>query len=512
MKRGNSHSIRGGGSAAVAGLLLAASLALTVGASDARAVVVGAAPVLPIPAGAPAGPPPIPALPAAGTSAPPADQIADPIKPAAACGGWQLQSNYGDRWPAASTWWEYRCSLEVAQYYNFCPGPACPAFCPDCYWDTQDWTDYFYWDGSNAVFYGQAYSDSQVFDSGDSTFSNAWWDAATAQWYDLGPFTLTVSTASTAGSGWGQVSSDPAGVDCPRSWCQASFDNGTTVALTATPDASSVFTGWSGDCSGTGSCHVTMAQAHSVTATFALKTRLTVSRPGFGSGQVSSNPAGISCGASCQAAFNPGTVVSLTAIPDAGSTFIGWSGDCSGTGTCQVTMNQNHSVNAVFALVTLPHASFTVACTGLACSFDGSASTDSNGTLVSYAWSFGDGAVGSGKTISHTYPAKGSYTVALTVTDNTGATDTASRVVSPITLTARGYTANGLEKAALSWNGPSGTIFDVYRNSAQLVTVPNTAYTDTIGTTPGSYRYKVCAAATAICSNQVTVSFSSQQE
>jgi hypothetical protein len=290
----------------IAATLAAAALASPpTAAAAATTVVVGAAPTWPIPAGAPAGPPPIPALPAAGVVAPPADQIADPVRPAAACDGWQLQSNYGDRWPASSAWWEYRCSEEEAQYYNACTSGACPAFCPYCYWDTQDWTDYFYWDGSNAVFNGQAYSDSTVFDGGESFASNAWWDAATAQWYDLGPFTLTVATTSTAGSGWGQIGSDPAGIDCPRSGCQASFDGGTTVTLTATPDSSSVFIGWSGDCSGSGSCQVAMTQARSVTATFALKTLLTVSKPGFGYGQVTSSPHGISCGASCQAAFHP---------------------------------------------------------------------------------------------------------------------------------------------------------------------------------------------------------------
>jgi hypothetical protein len=477
-----------------------------VGVSGAGAVVVGAVPARPIPAGVPAGPPPVPALTAAGTPAPPAEQIADPVTPAAVCGGWQVQGSYGERWPASSTWWEYRCSLEEAQYHDTCPGPACPAFCPDCYWETQDWSDYFYWDGSNAVFYGQAYSDSVAYDDGFSWAANWWWDGPTAQWYNLGPFTLTVSRA---GSGSGQVGSNPAGIDCGYQ-CQASFDAGTTVTLTATPDASSVFTGWSGDCSGTGSCQLTVADVRSVTATFTLKTLLTVSKPGFGSGQVSSNPAGISCGASCQAAFTPGTVVSLTALADSGSSFIGWSGDCAGTGGCQLTMNQSHSVNALFALNTVPHASFAVACTGLACSFDGSGSTDSNGTLVTYAWNYGDGSTGNGKTSSHTYTRTGSYTASLTVTDTAGATNSASTVVAPITLTAHGSTTNGLEKATLSWTGASGTSFDVYRNGTKLITVSTTTYTDTIGTTPGSYRYKVCTTATILCSNQATVTFSTQ--
>ena len=70
-----------------------------------------------------------------------------------------------------------------------------------------------------------------------------------------------------------------------------------------------------------------------------------------------------------------------------------------------------------------PVASFVSACTGLTCNFNGSASSDSDGTITSYAWSFGDGATGSGPTVSHTYTA-GTYTVRLTVTDNGGATAT----------------------------------------------------------------------------------------
>jgi hypothetical protein len=491
--------------------LAVARIALGLPAAAQAATNVSAAPTFPVPVGAPAGPPPIPTLPAATATQPPTDQISDPVTAGASCGGWNLQSNYGDRWPAGTTWWEYKCTYETAQYYPHpCPAVgACDAVCYgypiDCYTVSQTSTDYFYWDGSSAVFYGEFYSSSIDDGMGYSASSTAWWDGLTQQWYDLGPFTLTVSRA---GNGWGQVSSSPAGIDCGYS-CQTSFDAGTTVTLTATTlDPSSVFMGWSGDCSGTGSCEVTMNQARSVAATFALKTHLYVSKPGFGSGQVSSDPAAISCGATCQAAFTPGTVVSLSAIPDAGSTFIGWSGECSGTGSCQVTMDQNHNVTALFALNTLPHASFTVACTGLSCSFDGSGSTEINGTVATYAWSFGDGSAGSGKTISHTYARPGGYTVSLTITDNARATDSTSTVVSPITLTAHGYTQNGLEKAALSWNGPSGKSFDVYRNGAKLATVPTTTYTDTIGHLSGSYSYKVCPSTNTICSNQVTVTFS----
>lgn len=62
---------------------------------------------------------------------------------------------------------------------------------------------------------------------------------------------------------------------------------------------------------------------------------LTVNKAGTGSGTVTSNPAGLNCGAICSATFPAGTSVTLTAIPSAGSVFTGWSnGACSGTSTC----------------------------------------------------------------------------------------------------------------------------------------------------------------------------------
>jgi hypothetical protein len=495
------------------GVAAAVSVLLALGAARAEAVVVTAAPTWPIASDAPVGPPLIPALPAATDQAPPADQIADPVTPAASCGGWYLQHSYGDRWPAGSTWWEYRCSYEDSQYHNTCPGPACNAYCPDCFWETQDWTDYFYWDGSRAVFYGQAYSDSILYDyqSYDwpptSPFvSSDWWDAPTAQWYYLGPYLLTVSNV---GTGWGEVASNPGGISCGYS-CEASFDAGTAVTLTATPDASSTFTGWSGDCSGTGACQVTMDQARSVTATFALKSfTLTVSKQGAASGQVSSSPAGISCGGSCQGSFDAGTAVTLTATPDSSSIFTGWSGDCAGTGSCQVTIDQARSVTATFVPNAPPHASFTFTCTGLSCNFDGSGSSDSDGTIAAYGWRFGDGTSGSGKTVDHIYALAAGYTVTLTVTDNAGATGSDSKAINPISLTAtaHGYKVKGLEKVDLTWNGPSGASFDVYRNGAKIVTVQATAYTDNINKRgSATYTYRVCAPALSSCSNNVNVS------
>jgi PKD domain/PASTA domain/Divergent InlB B-repeat domain len=77
---------------------------------------------------------------------------------------------------------------------------------------------------------------------------------------------------------------------------------------------------------------------------------LTVARSGNGSGTVSSNPSGISCGSTCSHTFATGTSVTLSATPASGSVFSGWSGACAGNGGCTVTMSQARSVTATFTL------------------------------------------------------------------------------------------------------------------------------------------------------------------
>lgn len=83
--------------------------------------------------------------------------------------------------------------------------------------------------------------------------------------------TMRTLTVVKSGGGSGTVTSDPAGIDC-GSDCSASFANGTSVTLTATPAPGSTFAGWdSAGCSGTGTCTVSMDQAREVTATFGLQ-------------------------------------------------------------------------------------------------------------------------------------------------------------------------------------------------------------------------------------------------
>ncbi|GEL94977.1 PKD domain-containing protein [Cellulomonas composti] len=76
-----------------------------------------------------------------------------------------------------------------------------------------------------------------------------------------------------------------------------------------------------------------------------------------------------------------------------------------------------------------PTAAFTSSAADLLATFDGSTSVDADGTVASYAWTFGDGTTGTGRTTSHTYTAAGTYTVALQVTDDDGATASTSRTV-----------------------------------------------------------------------------------
>src|SRR6267143_739040 len=96
------------------------------------------------------------------------------------------------------------------------------------------------------------------------------------------------------------------------------------------------------------------------------------------------------------------------------------------TVTLNVTDNSGLSSTATHQVVVdiAPSAAFLFAPTaiyiGFPVTFNGSTSTDSDGTIVSYAWTFGDGATGADRTMSHEYASKGTFTVALVVRDDAG--------------------------------------------------------------------------------------------
>jgi hypothetical protein len=164
-------------------------------------------------------------------------------------------------------------------------------------------------------------------------------------------YTLTVTKS---GTGTGTVISFPSGINCGTT-CSYQFASGTSVILTATPDPSFAFDGWSGDVTDSNSTiTVTMDSNKSVTATFNILYTLTVTQSGLGSGTgtVMSSPSGINCGVICSHQFSSGTNVTLTAIPDSGSAFDKWSGDATGTNsTVTITMNSDKKVTSVFNLL-----------------------------------------------------------------------------------------------------------------------------------------------------------------
>lgn len=156
----------------------------------------------------------------------------------------------------------------------------------------------------------------------------------------LRQFTLSIGVD---GNGTGVVGP----MACSRN-CNRNYLEGMRLLLFATPMPDSVFAGWNGACTGTGTCALTMNRNEFVTATFVRPT-LRVSRDGSGTGRVSSNPPGISdCGTDCDEVYPPNMPVTLAAHNGTG-VFAGWRGPCTIVkDDCVVRMNGNRNVVATF--------------------------------------------------------------------------------------------------------------------------------------------------------------------
>lgn len=174
---------------------------------------------------------------------------------------------------------------------------------------------------------------------------------------DFRALALSVTVA-----GPGSVTSAPPAIACPGT-CNGTFAIGQIVTLTATPQPNAHFTGWSGACSGTGSCNVSMEEARSVTASFSMKPELTASVQGAGT--ITSSPAGIDCGSDCSHYYDLGTAVTLTATPAPGFVFHEWQGACNGAvPACTVSMDFAQHARAVFFQETLRQLVVTKTGTG----------------------------------------------------------------------------------------------------------------------------------------------------
>jgi len=201
-----------------------------------------------------------------------------------------------------------------------------------------------------------------------------------------------ILTVATDGSGTATSGDMPPTINCPGV-CGYSYPVNTPVTLTAQPANGWIFDHWSGDCGGSGSCTVTMAQDKTVTAHF-VQQGFMLSVSISGSGIVTSADGFINCPGVCNYTYPGGTPVTLNAEATQGNVFTGWSQPCSGNGSCMITMNSNVAVTATFSVspqAVLMH-SF-----GMGDGMNPTASLISDGAGNVYGTTPGGGALGLGR-------------------------------------------------------------------------------------------------------------------
>ena len=161
--------------------------------------------------------------------------------------------------------------------------------------------------------------------------------------------------------------------------------------------------------------------------------QLTVEKLGSGSGVVTSEPAGINCGISCQASYPDGTEIELSASPGGSSLLGGWSGCTANGNTCSLTITADTEISVTFdsdspAVLAAFEFSPAQPVAGEPTQF-----TDtSTGVPTSFTWDFGDGSQPSSEqNPSHTFAAPGDYEVTLEAS-NTGSLDATSQFLTVI--------------------------------------------------------------------------------
>ncbi len=167
---------------------------------------------------------------------------------------------------------------------------------------------------------------------------------------------LTV-TAPTNGHVTGTTGSGDAKktvIDCgsgSRTDCAATLAGGTVVTLTATADTKYLFNGWTGACTGTAACIVTLNADGTVGTTFVAARNLTVTAPSHGkvTGRVGTMTI-IDCGSDCSETVADGTRVALSASAGGGYQFDGWGDACASetSADCSLTLNADRRVSVVF--------------------------------------------------------------------------------------------------------------------------------------------------------------------
>lgn len=267
------------------------------------------------------------------------------------------------------------------------------------------------------------------------------------------PLPTVTLNVTRAGTGSGTVVSAPSGINCGTA-CSAPFTTGTSVSLSATPATGSTFTSWSGACSGTASCVVSMSSAQSVGASFSL---VSATAPVC---TLSANPASISAGAT--------STLTATCTP-AATSYVWTGGACAGTSAASCAVNLSNTTNFTVAGVNsggtgaVASATVTVtAATKPVCTLSANPASITAGgssTLTascspaasSYVWTGGTCTATTAATCSVTPSVSTSYTVAGV---NAAGTGTASTAAVTVTTGALQPNADGTvydPKTGLTW-------------------------------------------------------------
>lgn len=161
-----------------------------------------------------------------------------------------------------------------------------------------------------------------------------------------------IKILSTEVIGEGEINLSVGGLTCV-SRCDFELAKDTRVSIGITSSDGYSFAGWGGDCTGLDSCIITMSDIKSVTATFEKiiiePISYTFSVEANGNGTLSLQDGKWTCEDNCAFSFDKDTEIHVNAIADNGYKFDSWGGDCSGIGSCVVTLSSKKSVSALFS-------------------------------------------------------------------------------------------------------------------------------------------------------------------
>ncbi len=310
------------------------------------------------------------------------------------------------------------------------------------------------------------------------------------------PLDDAVANSIAAGVSYAVSAGNESGDACTRS--PARVGPAITVGSTTSTDARSSFSNY-------GNCVDIFAPGSSITS--AIHTSNTATGTKSGTSMASPHVAGV---AALYLQINPGASPATVkqAIHD----------NSTKNKVTSSNSTNNHLLYSLFGSSTPPAnnpptADFSYSCSGLTCNFT-DLSTDSDGSISTRSWNFGDGTSSTTTNPSKTYATGGDYTVTLTVTDNGGLQGSTSKKVSvssgttSFVLSGTATKVTGQNRANLSWTGaPSGTR-SIRQNGSQVATVADgvNSYTHNTGTRGGrSFNYQVCVGST--CSNTITLTW-----